>query len=107
MSRAWKSSRPGARHSSISSQVTGAETVGSTRARMVYGVAVVLRAAFWLQSTKTFPGRRLLVIRCSASRGMAFSASTASALAYSDTRSEEAPRTAASRCSPLEPEVLP
>ena len=64
---------------------TGVETAGTDRARTVYGAAVVLRAAFWLQSTNTFPGRRLRVIRCTTSFGSARSASTASAFA---TRSE-------------------
>ncbi len=94
------------RHPATSSHVTGVETAGTARARTVYGVAVVLRAAFWLQSTNTLPGLRLRVIRCTTSRGSARSASTASAFAYSETRSDDAPRTPASRCSPFAPEVL-
>ena len=43
MSAARNVSCPADRHSSTSSQVTGADTVGSARARSVYGVAVVLR----------------------------------------------------------------
>ncbi len=65
-----------------------------------------MRAAFWLQSTKTFPGRRLFVIRWIASRGSAFSASTARSLAYSVARSDEAGRMVAARWSPFEPDVL-
>ena len=48
MSPAPNVSCPGSVHPATSSQVTGAETVGSVRARRVYGVAVVFAAAFWL-----------------------------------------------------------
>jgi hypothetical protein len=46
MSSAWNTSRDGSPQDATSSQVTGADTVGADRARNVYGVAVVFRAAF-------------------------------------------------------------
>ena len=44
-------------HACTSSHVTGVDTVGRGRARSEYGAMVVLCSAFWLQSTKTLPGR--------------------------------------------------
>ena len=49
-------------HASTSSHVTGVDTVGSGRARNEYGAIVVLWWAFWLQSTKTLPGRTAFAI---------------------------------------------
>ena len=46
--------------SPTSSQVSGADTVGSAPARSEYGATVVLAALFWLQSMKTLPGRSWL-----------------------------------------------
>ena len=40
---------------STSSQVTGVDTVGCSRARSEYTETVVLCSSFWLQSTNTFP----------------------------------------------------
>ncbi len=48
---------------STSSQVTGVETVGCSRARSEYTATVVLCSSFWLQSTKTLPVRMLLHLR--------------------------------------------
>ncbi len=66
---------------SISSQVTGAETNGAALARSVYGVAVVLRAAFWLWSMNTRPGRSRRAMVAMASPGSAAAASAARLLA--------------------------
>src|SRR5258708_39841037 len=62
-SRTWaasKTSREASfffRHFSTSSQLTGVETVGLSRARSEYTAMVVLWSSFWLQSTKTLPVR--------------------------------------------------
>ena len=45
-----------------SSQARGVETVGRGRARSEYAVTVVLCRSFWLQSTKTFPARRSVLM---------------------------------------------
>ena len=50
------------RAASTSSHDTGVDTVGSGLARSEYGAIVVLWWAFWLQSTKIFPGRWTLAI---------------------------------------------
>ena len=44
---------------STSSQVSGVDAVGVGWARSEYGATVVFAAAFWLQSMKILPGRRL------------------------------------------------
>ena len=57
-----RSSRSPAAAASTSSHDTGVDTVGSGLARSEYGAIVVLWWAFWLQSTKIFPGRWTLAI---------------------------------------------
>jgi hypothetical protein len=68
---------------SSSSQSRGAATHGISRPRSEYGAIVVFAGWFWLQSTSTLPGRRLLVIRETTSRGMSRSRASASRRAYS------------------------
>ena len=58
---------------STSSQVIGVLTHGRTRARIEYTPIVVLWRAFWLQSTKIFPGRTALAIVVVTRSGCCFS----------------------------------
>ena len=60
-----------------SSQPTGVETVGSSRARSEYGATVVFAELFWLQSTNTLPPRTAFVMRDTISAGCAFSSRSA------------------------------
>src|SRR5205823_4468656 len=64
---------------STSSQVTGVDAVGSSRARSEYTLTVVLCSSFWLQSMKTLPLRRSLVITDTTSFGCCFSSNRARA----------------------------
>ena len=68
-----RSSTSPSAHRSTSSHDTGVETVGSGRARKEYGAIVVLWWAFWLQSTKIFPGRSTLAITVVTCLGSCFS----------------------------------
>src|SRR2546430_16385298 len=70
-----RSAPPPPRHSS------GVETVGCSAARSEYTHTVVLRLSFWLQSIRTSPRRRDLVIRETTRSGSAPSSSSATALA--------------------------
>ena len=70
---------PLSRASATSPQYTGVDTVGVSRARNEYTLTVVLCSSFWLQSMKTLPLRRSLVITDTTSFGCCFSNSRARA----------------------------
>ena len=72
-----------ARQAATSSQVRGVDTVGRGLARSEYGAMVVLEALFWLQSTRTFPGRSDLVILEITRSGRDRSSSWANSFAFS------------------------
>ena len=87
--------------------MSGADTVGKAWARSEYGVTVVLAALFWLQSMKTFPGRRCLAICDTISFGCSRARSSATRLAYSLTSAEVClPEIGQHSCMPFLPDVF-
>src|SRR5918995_643156 len=92
---------------STSSQVTGAETVGSSRPRSEYGATVVFAALFWLQSTSTLPARARFSMREITRSRCSISRRSARRRAYPWTSSTGAlPSGATYICIPLEPLVF-
>ena len=76
---------------STSSHVRGTATNACSRPRSDQGAMVVLRPLFWLQSTKTLPGRRSFVMRHTTRSGRSRVSAWASCLTYSEVISVEAP----------------
>src|SRR3954452_7574942 len=99
-------SRPSSAPCSISCQARGAATYGRFRPRREYGEIVVFAPVFWLQSRKTLPPRRDLVIFQSTRSGCSAVSSWAISCAWSRTPSAfRLPGRAAYMCRPLLPEV--
>ena len=87
--------------------VTGVLTQGRTRARIEYTPIVVLWRAFWLQSTKIFPGRTALAIVVVTRLGCCFSSTWPTASAKSAACScVHGVFSGTYSCRPFEPDVL-